>query len=1721
MSRKSALCGPGCRARFGLLTFLFFTLGLSGAARAQSVTLTCPQAVEVPCARLPLEVVPITVTVCNTAGAPVDVFWSVNGTVVETNTVPPLPPPGCSNLTYYAWLPPGNHAVSVQVVGAGAVWGNCSIPVTVALDNQPPALQCPTLLTNVVNKDCLAEVPRVEVAVSDNCAPPGDIVVWQTPAYGSLVPVGTNWITVYAQDPQGNLATCQVPYVVLDPTPPQVTCPGPLTLEAGANCQVPMPKLPVEIADDCTPLSLMTIVQTPAPGTLLGAGTHPVTITVSDSSGHTVVCQTTVTIQDLTPPVLACPTNVTVAAGADCSAVLPALNITASDACDGTNVVVNQSPPAGTVLPPGVHPVTVTACDSAGNCSTCTVMVAVVPAVSGPWDWAASLGSTNVDVGRGVTRLPNGDVAVVGDFSAVAQVGAASLASSGGRDIFVARFTSAGSLVWAVRAGGPNDDYGRGITSDSSGNLYVCGYVAGNAQFGSIPATGYFGYVAKLDGAGNWLWVQPVAPTYGDLFRIRARNNTLVVAGWFMDSFTLPGVGALTSAGGADALVVALDTAGNPLWAWTAGDAGTDAAHDVAFTPTGDVCVTGPFGVGAPHAVNFGGGNLTTYGGQDVFVARLAPNGSLLWATNAGGPGDDVGMGVAVDGTGHVYVTGDFKPAAGSNNAQFGSTTLTVTGNQNIFVTKLDPNGQFLWATQAGGGYFDFARAIAVTALGESYVAGHTWNGTFGSQTVTGPGSEAFVARLDAAGQFTGAWGAGGPGDDGANDVALGDLTGCVFVTGSFQTGPAQFPPGTSLPGAGLDDAFVARLCTGCGSNTPPAVLCPAPVSVSCVSTAGSQIALSVTVGDAEGDPLTVVWLGNNLPVQTNLVPAGPAPTQTTVNFTGQFPPGTNLVTVLVTDPQGGSASCAVPVVLLADAVPPAVYCKSAILTLKAGTNCTAILPALLPNFMSDNCTPQGQLVVTQNPPAGTQLSPGTHTVVITVTDAAGNSASCVKTVKVVEGGKPWIQQCPPAYIVTNCQAAIPDLTSQVQAGDFCDTKLTVTQQPPPGTLVGPGTHQIVLTVTDASGNSASCTTTFTVQGPPLPSLAGPLPSTGVDASGQVLPAGGVDPHFGLVQGPVVLSGGQAYANPLLAFPTPGNSAWIAPLPPASGGETPVPAGVYVYRYLLGVPPNVSCVITGRWAVDNEGRILLNGQDTGNAITMNSTVDPTPFTQWHPFQIASGFVPGTNVIDFVVTNHNVVVPPLQLVLQTPSKLRVEWWVNFAACPPTCHPPFIAQQPASQIQPWGGMAVLTVVAGGTWPLSFQWYKNGTPLPGANGSSLTLGPLNYGHQGQYTVVVSNNCGAVTSQVAVVLVKAVKGGVVGSWTFRNAVDPLAADVGEPMLFIPSDEFLWQPQMGTLAFVPAMWPCPPPPEESPYCDGFHGGADSLLLRINPWYDGTLRIQLAEPTQDADALFRTETVQRLAVIDLGVEEPLEDGFYLLRNCCHDNCPGQTNDDTALMVLPGGHIRFFGRVATNAIRPRQPHRLAVLAEYRPAGTVRHELYLDGQLLLIHEGRYDECAGFNLRMNKAELIDAIAKGSKLARIVYIGGVQILDSRFLERPVSAPGGPNEDLRALIPVLGSPANGPLQATGPGSAEPARLGFHRDGRELILQWEGEGLQLEEADSLNGPWRLAPVPVVTRGAAGPVHNEARISLSPDGSGKFYRGTSRSPGSVVVHPGGD
>ena len=142
------------------------------------------------------------------------------------------------------------------------------------------------------------------------------------------------------------------------------------------------------------------------------------------------------------------------------------------------------------------------------------------------------------------------------------------------------------------------------------------------------------------------------------------------------------------------------------------------AAHSYV---TGYFVTSATFGAGEPNETT-----LTSAASTDIFVARYDASGLLLWATRAGGAGDERGLAIAVDGSGNSYVTGRFRFASATFGAgEPNETTLTSAGASDIFVAKYDAGGMLLWATRDGGEYDEYGLAIAVDGSGSSYVTGY------------------------------------------------------------------------------------------------------------------------------------------------------------------------------------------------------------------------------------------------------------------------------------------------------------------------------------------------------------------------------------------------------------------------------------------------------------------------------------------------------------------------------------------------------------------------------------------------------------------------------------------------------------------------------------------------------------------------------------------------------------------------------------------------------------------------------------------------------------------------------------------------------------------------------------------------------------------------------------------------------------------------------------
>jgi hypothetical protein len=446
--------------------------------------------------------------------------------------------------------------------------------------------------------------------------------------------------------------------------------------------------------------------------------------------------------------------------------------------------------------------------------------VAVLGARGPHWLWARGAGGTGNDEGFSIAIDSQGNQYVTGTFESTVSFGSHILTSNGNYDIFVAKLDPDGNWLWVVQAGGTGPDWGGGVAVDGAGNAYVTGSYRGTVSFGSYTLTAYVNYndmfVAKLNTNGTWLWAVSAGGGFYD------QGNKIAVDGWgnaYMavqsDSETITfGSCTLTRFGpGTDIYVAKLDPYGNWLWAVQAGGTADDIGNDIAVDGEGNPWVTGKF----RGTATFGSQTLTVSGHNDVFVAKLNTNGNWLWAVQAGGTADDIGHGIALDGSGNAWVTGIFCLAA-----SFGSHTLTTNSGGDIFVAKLDPSGNWLWAAQAGGTVGDRGYGIALDGSGNAYVTGYfNRTASFGSHSlsVSGYDSDIFVAKLDPSGNWLWAVRAGGTKPDEGYCIAL-DGSGIAYVTGYYRETGATFGS-HSLPPNGSRNIFVAKLGMHPGAGIP------------------------------------------------------------------------------------------------------------------------------------------------------------------------------------------------------------------------------------------------------------------------------------------------------------------------------------------------------------------------------------------------------------------------------------------------------------------------------------------------------------------------------------------------------------------------------------------------------------------------------------------------------------------------------------------------------------------------------------------------------------------------------------------------------------------------------------------------------------------------------------------------------------------------------------
>ena len=318
---------------------------------------------------------------------------------------------------------------------------------------------------------------------------------------------------------------------------------------------------------------------------------------------------------------------------------------------------------------------------------------------------------------------------------------------------------------WAQTAVGAGSAHrGVGVLTDSIGNIYVTGGIAGYANFGSVPIgappDSMRFFMAKFNSMGNAIWTTTVLKGNHDGMKLASNGRDRVfVTGLFLSSY----------------IIIGDDTLIN-------------------------------------NSTPMGGWYLV-----DFFLARYDTTGQVKWARSFGGSKQDQVLDIVVDAFGDIYITGETTSPA----IVFGNDTIinALVGNPKYFLVKLDPEGNVLWSRTAVASESSRGLAVTTDPVGNVKVAG-TFTGEYAifgatvlinKDTSAAPANapDVFIAKYDTHGNLIWVKSAGGMGEDHVNDI-VNDQADGFYITGFYQAPYARF--GTiTLPAAGIRDFYIAR----------------------------------------------------------------------------------------------------------------------------------------------------------------------------------------------------------------------------------------------------------------------------------------------------------------------------------------------------------------------------------------------------------------------------------------------------------------------------------------------------------------------------------------------------------------------------------------------------------------------------------------------------------------------------------------------------------------------------------------------------------------------------------------------------------------------------------------------------------------------------------------------------------------------------------------------
>ena len=410
-----------------------------------------------------------------------------------------------------------------------------------------------------------------------------------------------------------------------------------------------------------------------------------------------------------------------------------------------------------------------------------------------------------------------------------------SLDPLGTDDIYISKLDSAGTFLWVkqmdVISSAAITAKSKAIAIDAAGNVFITGdFSDGNLRRKC--------FVSKLDPSGNPLWTKQLGESSsGSSIKVDGGGNVYTAGLCSGQSDFDPGPGVFNIGDFGSMLFVSkLDLNGNFIWAKEIkgyqfgngiyGQISDEASIDL--DGLNNICISGSFfGIVDfdPGAGLFNLSSTGNTGAKDIFVLKLATDGSFLWAKQMGGIDVDLGISVAADGSGNIYTAGNFRGTADFDPGSDVYNLIAGNGAPNTFISKLDGSGNFIWARQVVGD-LQWCYSATLDKSANLYITGYfastlDFDPGPGIYNLSPTGFDVFVSKINTDGNFVWAKQLEGAGTIIANSIVV-DTWGDVYTTGYFFSGQVDFDPGPGtfyLTSADGDNIFVHKMGQ-CLNNT-------------------------------------------------------------------------------------------------------------------------------------------------------------------------------------------------------------------------------------------------------------------------------------------------------------------------------------------------------------------------------------------------------------------------------------------------------------------------------------------------------------------------------------------------------------------------------------------------------------------------------------------------------------------------------------------------------------------------------------------------------------------------------------------------------------------------------------------------------------------------------------------------------------------------------------